>query len=88
MVRVDGLNGADIEWALAGWSYDREVLTQTVEMLDKVRVQVAATTGDKKVKRWKPIRLPRPDLVRPKKKSGTWVDLFSRLAKEKRKKGG
>lgn len=66
------------------WGVRDELAAQTVEMLDAVRIQVAATTGNKKVKRWKRLDVPRPESVRPKKK-GSWVQFAKDLA---RKVGG
>lgn len=62
-------DGAAI-WQTDGWTFEREIAAATYELLDATRIQVAMLTGDKKAKRMKPVRLPRPETVRPKKRTG------------------
>lgn len=57
-------------WGRDGWTIQDELAALTVEMLDAVRIQVAALTADKSVKRWRPFKVPRPEAVKPKKQSG------------------
>lgn len=61
-----------------GWGIQDELAAQTVEVLDAVRIQVAGLSGDRKVKRWKRLKVPRPGQPEPKKT--TWRDYARNLA--------
>lgn len=66
----------------SGWGINQELSAQTVEALDRVQRQVAALSGDKKVKRWKLLRLPRPEAATPKKKANPWIEFARGLARQ------
>lgn len=59
---------------------------QVLEMLDAVRIQVAALTGDKKVRSRKPVRFPRSDSWPPpqadKPQRRSWVEAIKDIARD------
>lgn len=68
MTLAERLPQGALTWGHDHWSADTEFAVLTVEMLDAVKRQVAASAGSKKVKRQKPLHIPRPFYL--EKKSG------------------
>lgn len=83
VVCLDGLPPEAATWGYDGWTVQHELAAETVELLDAVRIQVAALTGDKSVKRWKAVQIPRPESVRPKK--NRWVEWAKGVAQTMRR---
>lgn len=80
LIRVDGLPDTARLAGYDGWGADRELAAQTVEVLDLVRRQIAALTGAKKSKLGKPLHLPRPAALEPKKKRRlSWREFADRI---------
>lgn len=67
---------------LDGWTVNHELAAQTVEFLDRVRIQVASLTGDKKVRSWRPVQVPRPESVRPRPKRQSLADWVRQFASD------
>lgn len=68
MTLAERLPQGALTWGHDHWTVETEFAALAVEMLDGVKRQVAASAGSKKVKRQKPLRIPRPPYL--EKKSG------------------
>lgn len=53
-------------WRPDGWTTDRRLMGMLIELVDALRIQTAALTGDKKVKQWKPVEVLPRDKPKPK----------------------
>lgn len=69
MILAKQLPMGALVWGHEGWGIQEVLAARTVEMLDAVRRQVAASAGIKKVRRQKPYKIPLPEALQPKTKS-------------------
>ena len=68
MTLAERLPQGALTWGHDHWTVEIEFAALSVEMLDAVKRQVAASAGSKKVKRQEPLHIPRPAYLQ--KKSG------------------
>jgi hypothetical protein len=88
LVYVDGLPDGARTWGYDGWSMEMELRARLLEFLDLTRLDLLyALTGSRKVKSVKPVDVPRPESVKPRKTASQWVAFARNLAGTLKKKG-
>lgn len=88
MTLAEQLPQGALLWGHDHWTVDVEFAAETVEMLDAVRRQVAASAGAKRVKRQEPLKIKRPAFMGSGRGKGRRVKSASEFADLARRAGG